>query len=113
MSKPPVFDFKPLIDKHLTAPFRRARDWEHFYSESGDDIYDTYEYLIQIKDEIEEATADEKSELLAYVNSLEPLISQFMDLVYDAGFYSHDYDQLWHRLSSMEDNIELIKSQCK
>ncbi len=107
----PVFDFATLIDKHINAPFRRERDWEMFYADTANDVYNTFEYLSSLNRKIASATAEEKAAALSYVATIEPQVSKFMDLMCDAGFESHYYDRLWHELCNMQDDIAAIKKK--
>lgn len=111
LTQVPVFDFATLIDKHMNAPFRRERDWEIFYADTANDVYNTFEYLSRLNRKITAATAEEKAAALSYVTALEPQVSKFMDLMCDAGFESHYYDRLWHELCNMQDDIASIKKK--
>ena len=107
----PVLGFAKHLEKHETFAFRRSSDWQQFYADVSDDIYDTYEWLYKIKKSVTGVTEHEKSALLTYLNTLEPQVIKFMDLMADAMFESHEYDRLWPELCGMVDDMSAIKTQ--
>ena len=107
----PTLDLTPFIDKHRAAPFGKLKEWEVFYAETANDIYDSWERLSEIKKEISGATEQEKKRLSTYMNNLEAQVIEFMQLMEDALFESHSYDRLWHELCGICDDIIAIKKQ--
>ena len=103
----PEFDFRPIIERHLTAPFRKARDWEIFYAETANAIYETYEFVLKL--ERRNLTNEDSIVLLPYLATLEPQVNLFMDLMFEAEFESHYYDQLMSELSGIRKAILKIK----
>lgn len=110
MLKIPEFDFDKIIDTHRNPTFKRHRDWEKFYADAANDIYDSWEYLSEIIKILNTTTSVEIYEIISnYISKLERQINTFMDLMIDGEYESHYYDRLWHELCNMREKITTIK----
>ena len=106
------FDFQKLINAHLNPRFRMASEWAVFYADASDEIYDTYEYISQVRREINTANNYDKAQVLYYINLLEPKLTQLMDLMYKRRFESHYYKRLWTELCGIKNEIPEIRKHC-
>lgn len=104
-------DLQKLIKQHLKPTFRKDGEWAVFYADAYDDVYDTHEYISQMREEINGITAFDKAQLLYYINSLEPKLNQFMGLMYKSAYKSQYYDRLWSELSGIRNEIPEIRNQ--
>jgi hypothetical protein len=104
-------DFQKLIKQHLKPTFRNYGDWAVFYADAYDDVYDTHEYISQMREEIDGITNFDKAQLLYYINSLEPKVNQLMGLMNKSEYKSQYYNRLWSELSGIRNEIPAIRSQ--
>ena len=105
------FDIQELINKHRKPTFRKPVEWDVFYADAYENVYDTYEYISQLRNEVTNIDSFDKAQVLFYINLLEPKLNRLLNLMYKTGFKSQYYDRLWAELYSIRNEIPRIREQ--
>jgi len=104
-------DFQNLINTHLKPTFRKDGDWAAFYADAYDDVYDTHEYISQIREELSDISDFERAQVLFYINKMEPKLKKLMGLMDKSEYKSPYYNRLWSELTGLRNDIPAIRQQ--
>jgi len=102
-------DFQTLIKQHMKPTLRKDGDWAVFYADAYDEVYDTHEYISQMREEIDVINDFEKAQVLYYINQMEPKLNKLMDLMHKSEYKSQYYTRLYSELSGIKREIPEIR----
>lgn len=102
-------DFQTLIKQHLKPTFRVDGEWAVFYADAYDEVYDTHEYISQMRDELNGISDFDKAQVLYYINQMEPKLNKLMDLMKKSEHKSQYHNRLWSELSGIRQEIPEIR----
>jgi hypothetical protein len=101
-------DFQMLINRHLKPTFSNG-EWAVFYADAYDDVYDTHEYISQMREAMDGLSDFEKAQVLYYINQMEPKLNKLMDLMKKSEHKSPYHNRLWSELSGIRQEIPGIR----
>ena len=96
------------IEKYKTISFKNVREADGWYLECANSIYDTYEMVCSLDENVKNISEDDISEMRDYLEQLHLQAGQFLDLLEDKYFDCKNYDRLNHVLGTIEQEIPAI-----
>ncbi len=102
-------DFQTLIKQHMKPTLRKDGDWAVFYADAYDEVYDTHEYISQMRVEIDIINDFDKAQVLYYINQMEPKLNKLMDLMHKSEYKSQYYTRLYSELYGIKMEIPQIR----
>lgn len=105
----PQIDINHIIDKLSLDNFSSAKEQDQYYLDSAYFIFDTYDALLEIENQ--EITGAEAKEILIFLDKFQPQISKLAEVMYFHELDSMNYERLYIFVTTLEDELPLIKAR--
>lgn len=109
----PKVNLKEQIEKYRVASFKNVREADSWYLECANLLYDMYEAICELESDAQKINPVEISETVAYLETLKPEVTEFLDLLEDKYFDCKNFDRLNNELGTIEEALPAIISALK
>ncbi len=104
----PQIDFKPMIETQKTIAFRNSRELNSYFSDCANAIYDTYDSIFELEQNIKRLPKEKVQSTLDYLEQIKPLVTQFLDLLQETDFDCKNRDRLISMLEGLKDMLSRL-----
>lgn len=105
MKNVPQIDFDVLIEKQKNTSFKNNREVDKFYSDCANEVYDTFDAVCELADDIRQLPSESITVTLEYLERIKPQVSQYLDLLDETDFDCKNFDRLHHQLVTIEEEL--------
>jgi hypothetical protein len=99
----PIIDLQKIIDSYNAATFKNTRDFDSFYIECNEKVYDAWELVSEIK--LVKLTAKEQQSLKIYLEKLLPLATELLNILSRSDIETNNYNRFFSLLEDIEKEI--------
>ena len=104
--KLPKIDLQTIINKYNSATFKNTRDFDAFFIDCNNEVYDECEVVTEIK--LDNLAKSEIKLLYEYLQNLLPLVTLLLNILSHSDIDTINYNMFLSQLEMMEQSIPTL-----
>lgn len=107
---PLKLDLSKFTEKVKNLPITKINKFDDILSDLANHAYDTYEYILELPENIKELSKEKAISLMNDLTALQCQVTPLMNIICDMDYRSKYMDRVKEELGTIEDEIpELLK----